>query len=190
MNEIFCLVLRWNTRDSVSSGIFKHPEEIRQEHSAAQRILKLFVTWLFSRSLVRGWCTSLTSYPTSTNLASPDPFITDTGLRLASSSKNESRPRLARKTPMDCRLHLPPSVPLSGRAGLGRSCPRRRVPCCGVQAPWFTLHQALIILRRESCFQLQSIRWRRIHCRLVLSRNECLLCFTRQRPKLSQSLSL
>ena len=94
-----------------------------------------FVTCLFSRSLVRGWCTSLTSYPTSTNLASPDPCITDTESRHASSSKNESRLRLARKTPMDCRLHLPPSVPLLGRAGPGRYCPRLRVPCCGVQAP-------------------------------------------------------
>lgn len=149
-----------------------------------------FLTWLISRSLVRGWCTSLTSYPTSTNLASPDPCITDTGLRRASSNKNESRLRHARKTLMDCRLHLPPSVPLSGRVGPGLSCPRLRVPCCGVQAPWFTLHQALIVPRRGSCFQLQSIRCRHIHYRLALSRNECLLCFTRQHLKLSQSLSL
>ena len=79
-------------------------------------VTRLFVPCLFSRSLVSGWCTSLTSYPTSTNLASPDPCITDTGSRHASSSKNESRLRLPRKTLVGCRLHLPPSVPLSGKS--------------------------------------------------------------------------
>ena len=113
---------------------------------------------LLSRSLVSGWCTSLTNYPTSTNLASPDPCITDTGSRLASSSKNESRLRLVRKTLVGCRQHSPPSVPLSGKAGLGRSCLRHRVPCCGVQAPIFTLHQAPIPPRPGLCFQSQSIQ--------------------------------